>query len=130
MKAKNTGNASSTTSVFVKPEFWATFVTCVSGLLLAFGVITPEQSKGLETYVPNIIGAILSLLSSFKFINVQHSAKVEVFRAMCATNLAKTEARMASIKDGSVPAGAVAALALTEDDAEREVSALARAAGL
>lgn len=130
MKAKNTGNATSAASVLTKPEFWATFVTCVSGLLLAFGVITPEQSKGLEIYVPNIIGAILSLLSSFKFINVQHAARVEVFRAMCATNLAKTEARVAGIKDGSVPAGAVAALALTEDDAQREVSALARAAGL
>ena len=74
----------STTSVFVKPEFWTTLVTGVSGLLLTFGVITQEQADGVSRYVPNIIGAVMSLLSLFKFVGVQHAAKVEVFRALCA----------------------------------------------
>lgn len=77
------------TSVIKKPEFWMTLVTSVSGLLLAFGVITPEQADGIGAYAPNIIGAILSLLSTAKFINAQTTAKVEVFRAMCAMKLEK-----------------------------------------
>ena len=77
-------SGTSTTSVFVKPEFWATLVTGVSGLLLTFGVITQEQADGISWYVPNIIGAVMSLLSLFKFVGTQHAAKVEVFRALCA----------------------------------------------
>ena len=126
MTSKTATAKPKTTSVFAKPEFWTTFVTCVSGLLLAFGVITPEQSKGLETYVPNIIGAILSLLASFKFINVQHAAKVEVFRAMCATNLERLAAK-AGKSDGATVSAASAA---SVEDPGDEVAAFAKAAGL
>lgn len=80
-------NESKTTSVFAKSEFWITAVTSISGLLMAFGIITPEQGDNLVKYVPNIIGAVMSLLSSFKFVGVQHAAKVEVFRASCAMKL-------------------------------------------
>ena len=76
-----------TTSVLAKPEFWVTLVTSVSGLLLAFGVITPEQAKGVEAYAPNIIGGLLSLLSTTKFISAQTATRVEVFRALCAMRL-------------------------------------------
>ena len=108
-----------TTSVFAKPEFWMTVVTSVSGLLLAFGVITPEQNQGIATYAPNLIGAALSLLSTFKFIGAQHAAKVEVFRAMCAMSFEKS-ARGPSEK----------ASAQGVSTAREEVAQLARAAGL
>lgn len=109
-----------TTSVFVKPEFWMTVVTSVSGLLLAFGAITPEQNQGIATYAPNLIGAVLSLLSTFKFIGVQHAAKVEVFRAMCAVSMQKAELH----KDNS------GASALGVSSAEAEVAGMAKATGL
>lgn len=108
-----------TTSVFTKPEFWLTLVTSVSGLLLAFGVITPEQNEGLAKYAPNLIGAILSLLSTFKFIGTQHAAKVEVFRAMCALSLEK-----AALGSGG-KASAQAAESVVD-----ETTRLAKAAGL
>ena len=108
------------TSVFTKIEFWMTIVTSVSGLLLAFGVITPEQSEGIATYVPNLIGAVLSLLSTFKFINVQQAARVEVFRAMCAMSLEKTAL---GPSDHQVSAQGVSM-------AKEEVAQLAQAAGL
>ena len=114
-------NETKTTSVFVKPEFWMTVVTSVSGLLLAFGVITPEQSEGLATYMPNLIGALLSLLSTFKFIGTQHAAKVEVFRAMCAMSMQRAELRKGS-------ATGVTAQGVT--DVESETVQFARAAGL
>ena len=103
-----------TTSVFAKSEFWMTLVTSVSGLLLAFGVITPEQSEGIAKYAPNVIGALISLLSTFKFVGVQHSAKVEVFRAMCAMRLDK---------DGQFKA-------LGAGTPEQQVASIARLAGL
>lgn len=103
-----------TTSVLRKPEFWMTLVTSVSGLLLAFGVITPEQSDSVTKYVPNIIGSLLALLSSFKFTGVQHAARVEVFRAMCALSLGK---------DGEFRAQGVGT-------PEEKVAGFARAAGL
>lgn len=109
-----------TTSVFVKPEFWMTVVTSVSGLLLAFGAITPEQNQGIATYAPNLIGAVLSLLSTFKFIGVQHAAKVEVFRAMCAVSLQKAELH----KDNP----GVSALGVAS--VEAEVAGMAKATGL
>ena len=114
------GNNAKTTSVFAKPEFWITLVTSVSGLLLAFGVITPDQAKGIETYVPNIIGCILSLLSTFKFVNTQYAAKVEVFRAMCAASLQRTELRSS---DGGVSAQAASSV-------EEDVAKFARATGI
>ena len=109
-----------TTSAFTKIGFWMTLVTSVAGLLLAFGVITPEQNEGIATYAPNLIGAILSLLSTFKFINVQHAAKVEVFRAMCAMSLEKAASGPA---DHKVSAQGVST-------AKEEVAQLAQAAGL
>jgi len=109
-----------TTSVLTKVEFWMTVVTSVAGLLLAFGVITPEQSEGILTYAPNLIGAILALLSTFKFINVQHAARVEVFRAMCAMSLEKAAL---GPSDHKVSAQGVAT-------AKEEVAQLAQAAGL
>lgn len=109
-----------TTSVFTKVEFWMTVVTSVAGLLLAFGVITPEQNEGILTYAPNLIGAILSLLSTFKFINVQHAARVEVFRAMCAMSLEKAAL---GPSDHKVSAQGVSM-------AKEEVAQLAQAAGL
>lgn len=110
-----------TTSVFVKPEFWMTVVTSVSGLLLAFGVITPEQSEGIATYMPNLIGALLSLLTTFKFVGTQHAARVEVFRAMCAMRLEALD--RAKGDPGKVTAQAAFS-------AEGEVARLARTAGL
>lgn len=109
-----------TTSVLAKPEFWMTLVTSVAGLLLAFGVITPDQAKGIEAYVPNIIGGILSLLSTFKFVNTQHAAKVEVFRAMCAASMQRNEIRRA---DGGVTAQSASSV-------EEDVAKLARATGI
>ena len=72
-----------TTSVFKKPEFWMTLVTSVCGMLIAFGVLTPEQSDSITRCVSTVVGAVVALLSSFKFVGAQHAAKVEVFRAMC-----------------------------------------------
>jgi len=109
-----------TTSVLTKVEFWMTVATSVSGLLLAFGVITPEQNEGIAAYAPNLIGAILSLLSTFKFINVQHAARVEVFRAMCAMSLEKAAL---GPSDHKVSAQGVST-------AKEEVAQLAQAAGL
>ncbi len=77
------------TSVLMKSEFWVTAVMAVSGLLMAFGVITQDQASGIEKYMPNVIGAVLSLLSSLGFVKTQHAAKVEVFRALCAATLGK-----------------------------------------
>lgn len=77
------------TSVLLKSEFWVTVVTAVSGLLMAFGVITQDQSDSIAKYVPNMIGALLSLISSLGFVKTQHAAKVEVFRALCAANMDK-----------------------------------------
>ena len=104
------------TSVLLKPEFWVTVVTSVSGLLLAFGIITPEQSDGISKYAPNVIGAILALLSSTKFVSTQHSAKVEVFRAMCAMRIGK----------GSGGGATAQGVSSVED----EISSIACAAGL
>lgn len=108
-----------TTSVFKKPEFWVTLVTSVAGLLMAFGVITPEQAKSIGEYTPNLIGALLSLLSTAKFVNAQTTAKVEVFRAMCAMRL---EAK------GKGPDGKPTAQGATS--IEDEVLNIARMAGL
>jgi len=119
---------SKTTSVFAKAEFWLTVVTSVAGLLLAFGVITPEQNEGIATYAPNLIGAILSILSTFKFINVQHAARVEVFRAMCATNLEKAAMHSDRVKDGAGDDG-VSPMAVA-GAAQGEVAAMAKAVGL
>lgn len=78
------------TSVFKKPEFWVTAVTGVCGMLLAFGVLTPEQSDSITKCVSTVVGAVVTLLSSFKFANTQHAAKVEAFRAMCALQMNKS----------------------------------------
>lgn len=72
------------TSVFKKPEFWVTLATSLCGILIAFGVLTPEQSDTITRCVSTIVGSLVALLSSFKFTGAQHAAKVEVFRAMCA----------------------------------------------
>jgi len=111
---------SKTTAVAAKPEFWTTLVTSVAGLLLAFGIITPDQAKDVGQYVPNIIGALMALLSAFKFVGTQHAAKVEVFRAMCAAAMQRAEMQRAK-------PGATAQSAVSVED---EVSALAQAAGL
>lgn len=73
-----------TTSVFKKPEFWVTLATSLCGMLIAFGVLTPEQSDSITKCVSTVVGSLVALLSSFKFTGAQHAAKVEVFRAMCA----------------------------------------------
>ena len=104
-----------TTSIFSKSEFWITAITSIAGLLMAFGIITPEQNNSVTQYVPNIIGALMSLLSSSKFVATQHNAKVEVFRAMCALQL--------SGKGGEVTAQGVGG-------PENTTLALAKAAGL
>lgn len=109
-----------TTSVFRKPEFWTTVVTGVSGLLLAFGVITPIQAGGIAEYAPQLIGALMAIISGSKFVNTQRDEKVEVFRAMCAMRLEQA-AR-------AEKAGQVSALSATP--AEEQVAGLARAAGL
>lgn len=106
----------STTSIFLKSEFWVTVVTSVAGLLLAFGVITPDQANSIGEYVPNIIGALLSLFSTTKFVGTQSAAKTEVFRAMCAMRLE------AAAKGGNASAQAL--------NAEIDVTRIARAAGL
>jgi len=111
------GNVIKTTSVFKKPEFWASVVTSVSGLLLAFGIITPDQAKGVNEYVPNIIGALLSLLSTMKFIGAQTTAKIEVFRAMCTMQIER------NANGGNPTAQGVSS---TED----EIGRLAKASGL
>lgn len=80
-------NDNKTTSVFRKSEFWVTLVTSVCGMLIAFGVLTPEQSDDIVRCVSTVVGAVVTLLSSFKFVGVQHAAKVEVFRATCAMHL-------------------------------------------
>lgn len=109
-----------TTPAFRKPEFWLTLTTSVAGLLLAFGIITPDQAKDVGEYVPNIIGALMSLLASFKFINTQHAAKVEVFRAMCSAAMQRAE----------LAAGNPGASAQGVAPADGGVAKLARAAGL
>lgn len=109
-------NKPKTTSVFKKSEFWVTVVTSISGLLMAFGVLTPEQANGVSSYAPNIIGAILALFSSTKFVGTQHSAKVEVFRAMCAMRIDKGNG-------GGATAQGVSSV-------EDEISSIACAAGL
>lgn len=101
-------------SVFTKSEFWITLATSVSGLLLAFGVITDEQAHDVAKYVPNIVGALMALLSSLKLVNVQHASKVEVFRAMCAVRLGK---------DGEFKSQGVGT-------PEQQVSQIARSVGL
>lgn len=116
-------NETKTTSVLAKPEFWMTLVTCVAGLLLTFGVITPEQNEGIVKYAPNLIGAIMSLLSTFKFVNVQHAAKVEVFRAMCAMTMEQAERTKAGKGDGAATTQGVSS-------ADEEVARLAKAAGI
>ena len=80
-------NNAKTTSVFKKPEFWTTVVTGVSGLLLAFGVITPAAAGGIAEYAPQLIGALMAIISGSKFANTQRDEKVEVFRAMCAMHM-------------------------------------------
>ena len=110
--------ASKTTSVFKKSEFWVTVVTSVSGLLLAFGVITPTQATTIGQYAPNLIGALLALLSGSKFVSTQSAAKTEVFRAMCAMRMAAAEKAGGEVSAKS--------LASVEDD----VAGIARAAGL
>ena len=109
-----------TTSVFMKPEFWTAVVTGVSGLLLAFGVITPAAAGGIAEFAPQLIGALMAIISGSKFINSQRDEKVEVFRAMCAMRMeqaAKAE-----------KAGQPSALAATP--VEDQVAAIARIAGL
>ena len=103
-----------TTSVFKKPEFWVTLVTSVCGMLIAFGVLTPEQSDSITRCVSTVVGAVVALLSSFKFVGAQHAAKVEVFRAMCAMRLGK---------DGEFKSHAVSS-------PEQQVLQIARSAGL
>ena len=109
-----------TTSVFKKPEFWTTVVTGVSGLLLAFGVITPVQAGGIAEYVPQLIGALMAIISGSKFANTQRDEKVEVFRAMCAMRLEQT----ARAEKAGQPS------ALSAAPAEDQVAAIARVAGL
>lgn len=101
-----------TTPVFRKPEFWVTLATGVSGLLIAFGVITPEQSDSITKCVSTVVGAVVTLLSSFKFAGTQHAAKVEVFRAMCAAQLDR---------DGKVTAQGVSSPAEAVSRAARSV---------
>lgn len=108
------------TPAYKKPEFWTTLLTSVAGLFLAFGAITPEQAKGIGEYVPNIIGALMSLLSTFKFVGTQHAAKVEVFRAMCAASMQRAEMQRA--KPGATAQGV--------SDPKAEIARLAQAAGL
>ena len=103
-----------TTSVFRKPEFWVTLVTSVCGMLIAFGVLTPEQSDSITRCVSTVVGAVVALLSSFKFVGAQHAAKVEVFRAMCAMRL-DTEGQFKALGAGTP---------------EQEVAAIARSVGL
>lgn len=103
-----------TTSVFRKSEFWVTLVTSVCGMLIAFGVLTPEQSDSITRCVSTVVGAVMSLLSAFKFVGAQHAAKVEVFRAMCATRLDK---------DGQFSAQGVGT-------PEQQVAGIARRVGL
>lgn len=103
-----------TTSVFRKPEFWVTAATSLCGILLACGVITPEQSDTITRCVSTVAGAVVALLSSFKFVGAQHAAKVEVFRAMCVMRLERR---------GEVSAQGVSS-------PEAEVAADARSVGL
>ena len=108
-----------TTPVFKKSEFWVTLVTSVAGLLMAFGVITPEQADTIGEHLPNIIGALISLASTSRFVSAQSEAKVEVFRAMCAMRI---EARNKD-PDGKLTAQGAASI-------EDEVLNIARMAGL
>lgn len=109
-----------TTSVFKKPEFWTTVVTGVSGLLLAFGVITPAAASGIAEFAPQLIGALMALIAGSKFVNTQRDEKIEVFRAMCAMRLEQATR--------AEKAGQVSAFSTTP--AEDQVADLARVAGL
>ncbi len=113
-------NTPKTTSVFKKPEFWMTVVTSVSGLLLAFGVITPATASGIAEFAPQLIGALMAIISGSKFINTQRDEKVEVFRAMCAMRMEQA----AKAEKAGQPS------ALSAASAEDQVAEIARIAGL
>lgn len=112
--AEKKKKAKKTTPVWKKSEFWTTVTTSVSGLLLAFGIITPAQAGSVAQFAPNIIGALLALLSTSKFVETQHREKIEVFRAMCA---------LGSEKQGEVTTQGL-------ETAEDRVADIARAVGL
>lgn len=114
MKKKST-----TTPVYAKSEFWTSIATAVSGLLLAFGVFTPSQASTVTALVQQIIGGLLTLVSSSKFVSTQHSAKIEVFRALCATHFSP---------DGKVKAQGVKAQGMSMG--EDQIASIARIAGL
>jgi hypothetical protein len=48
-------------------EFWVSIVIAVSGVLVAMGVITPEQQAGIGEGLNTAIGGIMTVLSSLGY---------------------------------------------------------------
>lgn len=107
------------TPIWRKSEFWVSLVTNITGILMAFGVVSTEQKDAITSCIPQVVGGVVALLSAFKFINVQQAAKAEAFKAMCAMRLSSQQPRQAP------SALAAQALAVQED-----VCGIAKTVGL
>ena len=43
-------------------EFWKTLVTALSGIAIAFGVISPEGAEALNIAIGQIVGGIMAIV--------------------------------------------------------------------
>ena len=56
-------------------EFWVSTIIAVFGVLVATGVITPEQNSALSESVTQIAGAIMSAAGAFGYAVSRGNAK-------------------------------------------------------
>ena len=70
--------------VYLTPEFWATMVGNVIGIIVLMGGLTAEQGGDLQNALQTIIGGVLSILTTFGFIKAQATRKAAAAALMMA----------------------------------------------
>jgi hypothetical protein len=70
--------------VYLTPEFWATIVGNIVGLVVVFGGLTAEQGTGMTQSLQTIAGAVLSIVTLLGFVGGQSKRKIAAASLMMA----------------------------------------------
>ena len=81
------------------PEFWATLVSNIVGIIALLGYVTPEQSTALTTGISQIAGLLLMIATSFGFIKGQITMRTALARAVIERQVYEEKARLASVDE-------------------------------
>ena len=78
---------------YMTSEFWVTIISSVAAMLVATGVLNPDESSEIVKSVTAIVGGILGLTTAVKYIHDRTQVKVATVHAAAATAQATAQAK-------------------------------------